>query len=228
MAHGATLLPSPAPRRHASARYHHWTAAEEELLRRAYAIGTPTKMIAAKIGVSWVAASLRARSLGFQHRRSQRTLADRFTDYVSPEPNSGCWLWDGSCDRKGYGQLRVTKSVLKYATHVSLELAGRSVPDGMHVCHHCDNPACVNPAHLFIGTQKDNTADMIRKGRGSKPPLAKPGQGMKEFCLRGHPRISAGHYRYCRQCRIDWKRIRREQFIAMGLRSDGGERRDGR
>jgi hypothetical protein len=211
-----------------SADYHHWTAAENDILRRACAIGLSMERVAAEIGVSRVAASLHAQYLGLKHRRLQRTLADRFMDYVSPEPNSGCWLWDGSCDRKGYGQLRISKQVLKPATHVSLQLDGRPVPHGMGACHHCDNPACVNPAHLFIGTQKDNTADMIRKGRGSKPPIAKLGQGRKEFCLRGHLLISAGRYRYCPECRTEWKRARRERFIAMGLRSDGAERRDGR
>lgn len=92
-------------------------------------------------------------------------LGERFASHVSPEPNSGCWLWTGSCDRKGYGQIRVAPRVLKYATHVSLALVGREVPKGMAACHRCDNPNCVNPDHLFIGTQRDNIQDAKAKGR---------------------------------------------------------------
>lgn len=188
--------------------YHHWTDDEDEVIRRAWAAGSSSATLATQFGVSQAAVSQRAAVLGVKHRRLQRTIAERFADYVLPEPNSGCFLWEGSTDRKGYGQLRVARNVLKYATHIALELEGRPVPDGMNACHHCDNPICVNPDHLFIGTQKDNTDDMLRKGRASRPPVAKPGQGMKEFCVRGHP-LSGDNlyyppgnsrYRACREC----------------------------
>ncbi len=161
-------------------------------------------------------------------RRYGRTLAERFYDYAMPEPNSGCWLWLGSWDRRKYGQLRVDGR-LRYASHVSLGLAGTPVPAGMSACHHCDNPPCVNPGHLFIGTQKDNTRDMMAKGRSKPPPLAKPGQGRKLLCLRGHDYSDAyvapgSTWRRCRECMRLRKARRSAAFLAKGLRSDGLER----
>ena len=58
----------------------------------------------------------------------------------------------------------------KMATHVALHLAGRPVPQGFMACHHCDNPPCVNPAHLFVGTAQENAVDAIVKGRFVFPP----------------------------------------------------------
>jgi hypothetical protein len=93
------------------------------------------------------------------------SIEERFQKHTIPEPNSGCLLWTGSCDQKGYAQLRISEKQLKYASHVALELAGRPLPKGLLALHHCDNPYCVNADHLFAGTQKDNIADMMSKGR---------------------------------------------------------------
>lgn len=89
----------------------------------------------------------------------------RFEKFTIPEPNSGCLLWLGACDSNHYGQLRASKHVLRRATHIALELAGRPLPDGMVACHSCDNTYCVEETHLFHGTQSENIADMIRKNR---------------------------------------------------------------
>lgn len=98
------------------------------------------------------------------------TLRDRFEEKSIPEPNSGCFLWLGAVARKGYGQMRVDGKT-RTATHIALELEGRPVPIGMCVLHRCDTPACVNAAHLFVGTAAENTADMRSKGRERNPPV---------------------------------------------------------
>lgn len=76
----------------------------------------------------------------------------------------GCWLWIGATDRR-YGSFSWSGRRLAKAHRISWELAHGPIPDGMCVLHRCDVPLCVRPAHLFLGTQKDNLRDAFRKGR---------------------------------------------------------------
>lgn len=87
------------------------------------------------------------------------------------EQTDGCWLWNGATDSSGYGHLRVSPSSVAKAHRVSYLLAHGELPDGTLVLHRCDNPPCVNPAHLFLGSNADNRRDCMAKGRvGGKVP----------------------------------------------------------
>jgi len=79
----------------------------------------------------------------------------------------GCWLTDLCCCRNGYPKIGVGGKTQK-ASRVMFELFNGEIPKGFYVCHKCDNPSCINPNHLFLGTQKDNMVDMAKKGRSTK------------------------------------------------------------
>lgn len=82
-----------------------------------------------------------------------------------------CWLWIAHRKSTGYGQFTVRKGSYFTAHAVSYALSVAPVPPGAHVCHACDNPPCVRPDHLFVGTPRDNALDMFSKGRqGSRHP----------------------------------------------------------
>lgn len=90
---------------------------------------------------------------------------------------SGCWIWTGSTNEKGYGQISVSQSKPKFVHRVAWTIARGLIPPGICVLHHCDVPACCNPDHLFLGTRADNNADMRAKGRARYvlPPPAHNG-----------------------------------------------------
>ena len=78
-----------------------------------------------------------------------------------------CWLWTGA-QIKGYGDLRINTTARQLAHRFSWELHSGHIPQGLHVLHRCDNPPCVRPDHLFLGTNNDNVMDMVVKGRAGK------------------------------------------------------------
>ena len=109
---------------------------------------------------------------------SGKTLEDRFWEKVNIISDDECWEWQGSRHHRwNYGHFKLNGKT-KSAHIVSFELVNGKIPDGLFVLHKCDNPPCVNPKHLFLGTNDDNMKDMASKGRsadnhGSKNPNSK-------------------------------------------------------
>jgi len=117
---------------------------------------------------------------------------------------TGCWNWTKGKMPFGYGVVTFQQKQIR--THrLSWMIHRGKIPAGMCVCHRCDNPSCINPDHLFLGTFGDNNRDMKAKGR------MKHNHAGKRFCKRGHEfteentRVYQGR-RYCRECkRILWR-----------------------
>lgn len=127
--------------------------------------------------------------------------------WAKVEKSAKCWEWLGAKNKQGYGLMAVSRALLSAkelsklrssthvkmmgATHVSWIVAGnKAVPKDKFLCHHCDNPSCVRPAHLFVGTHKDNHADMVMKGRNVPLPWV-PGEanGASKIKVRDVRRI---------------------------------------
>lgn len=92
------------------------------------------------------------------------SVEQRLQQRIAYEPNSGCWLWMGRMDRNGYGVM-INRGRLLWAHRAAWQVWRGEIPDGMRICHRCDTPACINPDHHFLGTQRDNIRDASRKGR---------------------------------------------------------------
>lgn len=90
----------------------------------------------------------------------------RFWIHVDIRDADECWVWRGRVTHEGYGVMCYRDANVR-AHRLALELTTTPVPPGMVVCHRCDNPPCVNPAHLFVGTHQDNMRDMKAKGRAA-------------------------------------------------------------
>lgn len=108
----------------------------------------------------------------------RRSLADRFWERVNQ--GDGCWEWNSTRIPRGYGYFH-WGSKARYAHRTAWELTYGKIPNGMFVCHHCDNPPCVRPDHLFLGTQSDNMRDCKEKGRGKYPRAEQNGLARLTF-----------------------------------------------
>lgn len=125
---------------------------------------------------------------------------ERFWSKV--DKSGECWLWTGG-KSGGYGYFKVNGSTLR-ANRLAYEIEHGEIPEGMLVCHSCDTPACVNPAHLWLGTDKDNQADKVAKGRHPNH--------RKTECPKGHPYSFRGDgRRYCLTCSNEWNRRARSR-----------------
>lgn len=132
--------------------------------------------------VDWWTPDRRAAAQALGYRRAAAfsagragTNEDRFWRKVARGSEDDCWLWTGSRDGKGYGLFHVAGGQERRAHRFAWTVSHSAIPHGMHVCHHCDTPSCVNPKHLFIGTNADNVRDKVAKSRQYHPdPMNNP------------------------------------------------------
>jgi len=138
--------------------------------------------------------------------KPKKNLMERFELHYIPEPMSGCWIWTDTNNGHGYGLITV-KGQRKMAHRVAWELYRGPISEGLQANHKCDVRFCVNPNHLYLGTQAENLEDCITRGRMRKhaPPSR---------CPRGHEYTPENSYRTqnsglrCRICRSNDGRIR--------------------
>lgn len=153
------------------------------------------------------------------HGLRHQSAEERLETNSMPLPWSGCWIWMRDVVKGGYG--RTWFKGQRYLAHrLSFQTYKGPIPDGLDVCHSCDTPPCINPDHLFAGTESENIQDSIRKGRLTKNRV------IKTHCPQGHEyagdnlviRIKSGATnRECRICmrlnnRIRWRRWRLRHF----------------
>lgn len=155
-------------------------------------------------------------------KRLRRDPFERFIQYVDDHTeDDSCWLWMGATGRGGYGYFQREPTRTVRAHRYALELVlGRPIGPGLIACHHCDNPPCVRPDHLYEGTYQRNAQDTVARRRSPKV--------RQTHCLRGHPlsgdNLVAGRKRReCRTCAGDRERAR-QRAVCPG--SDEHRRRD--
>lgn len=123
------------------------------------------------------------------------TETERFYLKMGIPDENGCINWLASKYRKGYGQFSNKGFSSNLAHRVAYEIKFGKIPEGLLACHKCDNPGCVNVDHIFLGTTKDNTQDMVKKNRGSM----RKGERFKYAVERPHSKLTEEQVRDIRQ-----------------------------
>jgi transcriptional regulator len=146
--------------------------------------GKTVSFIAANLGITntKIHTTLRELKLTRPHA-SNFSVRDRLYRFGEVDLSTGCINFTGCIGKNGYGKIGIDKNIFT-AHRLSYTLEFGKIPDGLFVCHKCDNRKCINPVHLFLGTCKDNLQDMARKGRKHDPSLIK-GDNVS-LCLELH------------------------------------------
>lgn len=144
----------------------------------------------------------------------RKSLESRFFSRVCKGAEEECWQWTGQIDKRGYGRLWAANihpclTRMSFAHRVSYYISKGTIPDNINILHKCDNPNCVNPNHLFPGTLKQNTQDMLEKNRHFHKA--------KVTCPLGHAYDEENTYYYknnrqCRKCSIERSRRYRNRI----------------
>lgn len=156
---------------------------------------------------------------------------ERLIARTVPEPNTGCLLWLGFVNENGYGMLYVAGRN-RLAHRTLFALSNGPIPDDICVLHRCDTPICVNPEHLFLGTQADNVRDKVRKGRmwGWRKTFSRKGQRGRAHvtqCQRGHARTlenspKSRQWKWeCMACKRDRDRARNKRLATKRILERG-------
>ena len=133
----------------------------------------------------------------YKHRlRDPARFVEAFWQKVDKRGTDECWPWKGAKQRAGYGHFRTPEGKTITSSRFAWVLANGAIPDGMHALHRCDNRACVNPAHIFLGSHKQNMDDCKAKGRHTKGEETKrnkltEAQAREVLLLKGRARAEA-------------------------------------
>lgn len=160
-----------------------------------------------------------------------KSLSVKFWEKVDKSPGHGpdglCWIWTASTNEKGYGRLMID-GYPKKAHRLGFVLQVGSIPDGLHVLHKCDNPACVRGDHLFLGTNYDNVLDRMAKSRngGGVRKIGPEGTSWCSACRQFLP-VRAFHKQLrrwnglsftCKKCRRETERVKRRNLGVKWVR----------
>jgi len=136
---------------------------EEKYIRQELSVNEIGEIVGCSGGTVW--RNLKKYNISRRKRTDGKSPITRFWKGIkSPREPHECWEWIKTKNKRGYGLLSVNRKYVM-AHRFSWELFNHEIPEGLYILHRCDNPSCVNPSHLFLGTKLDNSLDALHKGR---------------------------------------------------------------